>query len=108
MVKLTLQVITRPHKEKEFKQTLESLMLEFRKKKGCLKAQFEQNRDDPDNVHITSEWETMNDFNRHLQGHYFTVLLGTIKVLCETPKVQIDTGAESLGMDYINDVREQY
>lgn len=107
MIKMTIDVKAHPHKLKEFLQTLEGLMVELRKEKGNLSYQYQQDNDDNNMIHIRAEWQSWEKLESHLQGNFFTVLLGAIRVLCEAPEVKIDDGSRMMGMDAIDKARKK-
>lgn len=107
MIKMTIDVKARPHKHKEFLQTLDSLMAELRKEKGNLSYQYRQDDHDNNTIHIQAEWMSWEKLEHHFQGNFFAVLLGAIRVLCEEPEVKIDNGSMMVGMEAIEKVRKK-
>lgn len=70
MPKSTFRVITHlvalPDKVQELKAVLTALITPTRQEKGCIKYELLQNRADPTDLTLVSEWETDIDFDNHL------------------------------------------
>ena len=107
MIKIFIKVITLKNNESEFQQILSSLIQKFENEEGYISAEFSKNFNNQWVFDFLSEWKTMEDLNRHVQGHYFSVLLGALRVLCKKPDIRIDLGTETLGMDFIQKIRVQ-
>jgi hypothetical protein len=51
------------------------------------------------------EWDTQEDFDRHVRSSAFSALLGALTLLNERPDVRIDSVADRAGMEKIKAVR---
>ena len=103
MIKMTIIVKTHPFKEMEFTQSMESLIKEFRKDRGCLHYHF--TREKAGEFRLSSEWETMDELKNHFQCQLFNVFLGAFHTLCDSPEIKITDGESSFGMELIETLR---
>ena len=94
MIKLIINVRTRPHKLTEFLQTLDDLIPAFKKEEGNLSYQYDQDSKDINDCHIRAEWQSWQDLENHHQGNLFAVLMGAIRILCEKPDIKIVEGSK--------------
>ena len=99
LVRITMNVI--PEKQLEVMQTLLSMIEPTEKEAGCLGYTAFCDMEEKGLFSLLEEWETREDLDQHLKTHRFGVLLGIKTLLCEPPKIQIHTVAQSEGMDAI-------
>ena len=90
MIRMTIDVQTRPQKNSEFLHTLEGLLEIFRKEKGNISYQYQLDAYDSNKIHIKTQWENWYNLEDHFQSKFFHTLFGAIRVLCEKPEVMID------------------
>ena len=103
MTKLAIGVKTIPRKDLELSQIIESLVIEFRKSPGCLSYCFK--REKKGEFLLQSEWNTMEELEKHFRCQLFSVLLGAFHTLCEQSEVKITDGKSSYGMEVIKAAR---
>jgi quinol monooxygenase YgiN len=103
VVRIGMNVL--PEKQKELMQTLISMIEPTGKEAGCLSYDVFCGIEDKNRFVVLEEWETREDMKRHIRSHRFGVLLGSKTLLCEPPKIQIDTVSRSQGMEAIVAVR---
>lgn len=94
MIKISIDLKTHPQKLTEFLQTLEGLLVELRREEGNLHYKYQQDKGDSTKIQLTAEWQSWENLESHLRGEFFTILLGSIRVLCEKPMISIDGGVE--------------
>ena len=105
MIKLSIKVKTRPGKKKEFLRALfgfrsvQGLIDQLRKEKGCLKYYVRKDSDQTDEFYIESEWQNKESFELHCQGRCFTILLGAIGILCKRKEMNISDGKRIIEMN---------
>jgi quinol monooxygenase YgiN len=97
MIKLHIDLKTRPQKLPEFLQTLDKLLVELHREEGNLMYKYQQSEEDVTKVHLEAEWQNWENLENHLKGSFFSILLGAIRVLCETPVVKIEDDSEKNG-----------
>ena len=80
-------VITRmkviPEKRMELSQTIASLSVSIRKKRGCRRWDFSQSIEDENRLFLLEEWDTQKNLTAHLKSEHFTVLRGAMNLLKE-------------------------
>ena len=105
IVRITMDVI--PEKHLELTQTLLSMIEPAEKEAGCLSYAVFCDIEDKNRFSLLEEWKTREDLDRHIKSNRFGVLLGSKSLLCEPPKIQINTVSQSEGMEAIDAVRNK-
>lgn len=113
MLQLSIKVKTLPGKKKEFLRTLlgfrssPGLIDQLRKEKGCLNYQIIKDKDQKDDFIIESEWNSMEEYEAHFRGKYYSILLGAIHVLCISPEVKLTNDLKISGLEDIENARDE-
>jgi quinol monooxygenase YgiN len=105
MSRVIIHVKIYPTKECEFTQSIESLIKEFRKEKGCLN--YHLKRENENKYCLESEWQSMDELENHFRSHLFSVLLGAMDVLCKSSEVKIVDGSLTMSMEAIEAARRK-
>jgi quinol monooxygenase YgiN len=107
IVRITMNVL--PEKQLELMQTLLGMIEPTGKETGCLSYAVFCDIEDNNRFSLLEEWETREDLDHHIKSYRFGVLLGskTKTLLCEPPKIQINTVSQSEGMEAIAAVRRK-
>lgn len=84
-VEITLRLF--PEKYGEFVQTVRLLEREMTEQTGFRKANLYQGVNDQYVFGLIIEWETQDDLERYLGAENFRILLGALKVLCQTAEI---------------------
>jgi len=115
MVTIIIRVKTIQNKHQEFEQIFGGLHIEdteisgllkkWRNEKGCVSCHLYM--EEEDKFCLVSEWQSWEDIESHFQSKGFTLLMGAIDVLCETPEVNITDGKSSFGMEFIKSALEK-
>jgi len=105
IVRIIMNVL--PEKQLEFNQTLLSMIEPTGKEAGCLSYAVFCDIEDKNRFSLLEEWETREDLDQHIRSHRFGVLLGSKPLLCQPPKIQINTVSQSEGMEAIDAVRKK-
>ena len=105
VVRITMNAL--PEKQLELSQTLLSMIEPTGKETGCLSYAVTCDIEDKNRFSLLEEWKTREDLNHHFRSHRFGVLLGSKALLCESPKVQINTVSLSEGMEAIHAARSK-
>jgi quinol monooxygenase YgiN len=77
----TTRITVRPENRNELFQTIRPLLDPIRSEKGCLAFRFYVDAADENSSVLIGEWETREDWSKHLESRDFAVLLGAITVL---------------------------
>jgi quinol monooxygenase YgiN len=96
-----------PEKQKELMQTLLSMTEPPKKESGCLSDGIFCDIKDKNVFNLISEWGTRQDLDHHMRSDRFSILLGTKSLLCEPLEIQINTVAQSDGMEAVNSARKK-
>ena len=75
------RITARPEKKKELFMTITSLLEQIRSEDGCRGYQFYGEATTEDSFMLIGEWETRNDWERHVHSEHFAVLLGSLELL---------------------------
>ena len=105
IVRITMNVL--PEKQLEVTQTLLSMIEPTGKEAGCLSYAVFCDIEDKNRFSLLEEWETREDLDHHIRSHRFGALLGSKTLLCEPPKIQINTVSQSEGMEAIDAARDK-
>jgi quinol monooxygenase YgiN len=113
MVTIIIRVKTIQNKHQEFEQIfgglqiedteISGLLKEWRNEKGCISHHLY--KEEEDKFCLVSEWQSWEDIESHFRSMGFTLLMGAIDVLCETPEVNIADGKSSFGIEAIKAAR---
>ena len=106
MVEFIIDVTVYPDRLMEFFQTLDSLVIQFRKEPACLHYDYCFDKTNPNHCIIEAGWQNLEEFNNHLRNINFTILLGAIDLLCRDNQMKIKFGEQEWGMEYIKQIRE--
>ncbi len=83
MILLIIRMKVLPEKRMELSQAITSLIGPIRTEKGCLRCDFCRSMEDENELHILQEWNTRENFDRHLKSDRFRVLRGAMNLLQE-------------------------
>lgn len=113
MITMIIRVKTTPNNHQEFEQIfgglkiegaeISGLMKKWRNEKGCIS--YHLYKENEDKFCLVSEWQSREDIESHFRSNGFTLLMGAIDVLCETPEVNITNGKSSFGIEAIKVAR---
>jgi quinol monooxygenase YgiN len=68
-------------KRMELAQTIASLSVSTRTKKGCERCDFSQDMEDENQLFLLEEWDTQENLMTHLKSEQYKVLRGAMKLL---------------------------
>jgi quinol monooxygenase YgiN len=93
-------------KSKEFLQTILLIIKSMRKEKGCLNYHFYQDMEDENTFRLEGKWSKQEDVKNHFRSDTFSILLGSMNLLRESPDIKFYVGScTGSGMEAINMVR---
>ncbi len=105
MIITTIRMTVPQGKRQEMLQTVSTLAGTVRKESGCRACDFYIDTENADAFLLLEEWETREDFDRHVRTPAFSALLGALTLLNERPDVRINYVADTAGMERIKSVR---
>jgi len=91
----TTRIDVHPTKHLEFMQTLQTLVSDMRKEKGCRDCSFYQDTENENCFILREEWDNQEVLDRYLQSEGHSVLVGAINLLSKKSDVNYST-TESL------------
>jgi len=76
-----LSISAVPVKRKELVMTITALLEPIRREPGCRDYRFFGVTSEKDSFLLIGEWETLSDWDRHMQSEHFAVLQGSMELL---------------------------
>lgn len=106
MIALTISMEVPQEKNREFLQTILLIIKSMRREKGCLECHFYHDMEDENKFRLVGKWAKQEDMNNHLRSDTFSVLLGSMNLLQESPDIRIyEVSCMGSGMKAINMAR---
>jgi quinol monooxygenase YgiN len=105
MIITTIKMTVPREKRQEMLQTISTLAGSMRKERGCHACDFYIDTENTDAFLLMGEWDTQEDFDRHVRAAAFSALLGAMTLLTERPDVRINAVADTAGMEKIKAAR---
>ncbi len=105
MIITTIRMTVPYEKRQEMLQTVSTLTGTTRKERGCRACDFYIDTENSDAFLLMEEWDTQDDFDRHVRNAAFSALLGALTLLNRRPDVRINDVADTAGMEKIKAVR---
>lgn len=100
MISMHLNMITKPGKCREFKQTMDYMITQYDKIEGCSGFEFRQNDSDDDHFYVHAKWQDLKGLKLYLLSDQFMLLQGAIAVLCNPPEMEISDGTILKKIDF--------
>jgi quinol monooxygenase YgiN len=97
--------MTVPYEKRRMLQTVSTLTGTTRKERGCRACDFYIDTENSDAFLLIEEWDTQDDFDRHVRNAAFSALLGALTLLNRRPDVRINDVADTAGMEKIKAAR---
>jgi quinol monooxygenase YgiN len=97
-----------PEKTKEFLQTMLFIIKSVREEPGCLSYHFYQDMEEKNKFRLVGKWTRQEDMYNHLRSDIFSILLGAMNLLKESPDIKFYVAScTASGMEPINMVRRK-
>lgn len=77
----TARIRVRPENRRELCLTISALLDPIRQEKGCRAYSFYGEVEDQNSLILIGEWDTLTAWENHLKSEYFTVLIGSVRLL---------------------------
>lgn len=104
MVIMTTKMSVSPRRRKELARSLRGMLEPVRLESGCLGFDLYVDTEDEGTYILVEEWETKEDFDRHLRGGDYRRLLVLMDILNEPPEISISVISQRSGMEYLEQV----
>ena len=88
MIAVTISMDVPQEKNREFLQTILLIIKSMRREKGCLGYHFYHDMEDENKFKLVGKWAKQEDMNNHLRSDTFSVLLGSMNLLQESPDIR--------------------
>ena len=104
MIALTISMEVPQEKNREFLQTILLIIKSMRREKGCLECHFYHDMEDENKFRLVGKWAKQEDMNNHLRSDTFSVLLGSMNLLQESPDIRfyavscMESGMKAINM----------
>ena len=105
MIQASLRIVAPPERRDEIVQTFRSLLEPTGVKRGCLGCRLYQDVTDDNALTYVEEWETREDFERHLRSDQYRKHLALIDLSTSPPELRFYTISETCGLEYLASVR---
>ena len=106
LISVTISMHVPPEKKKEFLQTMFFIVKAVREESGCLSYNFYQDMEVGSKYRLVGKWIKQEDVYNHLRSDTFSILLGAMNLLKESPDIKFYVAScTASGMEPINAVR---
>ncbi len=104
---LTIEVRSKPGKITELYQTLQAFLPTMRQEKGCLGCRVSQDMEDGEVYVLSSDWDAQASFEEYIKSTSGSALLGAIKMLGQSTRIQIGSDARWEGVETLKKMRRE-
>jgi quinol monooxygenase YgiN len=104
MVIMTTRMSVSPRRKKKLASSLRGMLEPVRRESGCLGFDLYVDTEDQNTYILVEEWETKEDFDRHLRGGDYRRFLVLMELLKEPPEISISLISQRSGMEYLEQV----
>jgi len=105
MIMTTTRITVSSANRSELFQTIVTLMGLVRNERGCVSSRFYLDSADNNSAILVEEWETEEDWSKHLRSRDCAVLMGAVSVLCRPSGVEFKLLSPVAGIEAITAVR---
>ena len=104
MVIMTTKMSVSSRRKKALASALRGMLEPVRHESGCLGFDIYVDTEDDNTYIIVEEWETKEDFDRHLRIGDYKSFLVLMDLLREPPEISISVISQRSGMEYLEQV----
>ena len=101
MIVTTTRITVCSANRSELYQTILTLLTAVRNEQGCLSSRFYLDSADSNSAILVDEWETEEDWDKHLGSRDCAVFLGAVTVLCRPASVEFKLLSYVAGIEAI-------
>ena len=105
MIQASLRIVAPAEKREEIVHTFRSLLEPTEVKHGCLGCHFYQDVADENALTYVEQWQTQEDFERHVRSDQYRKHLALIDLSTSPPELKFHTISETSGIEYLATVR---
>ncbi len=107
MEKLTIEIRAKPGKLQELYQTLQALLPEIRREKGCRDCQVYRDVEDGETFCLSAQWEARTSLEEYVRSTSGGALLGAVDLLSETARVKSGQDEPWAGIETLKRLRKK-
>ena len=107
MISFTLRIKVPANRRKDFLDTARMIIEPMLVLPGCESCQVSQDLNDMDIAILVEEWQSREDFERHIRSDEFRVVLSLMELSSEKPEIRIATITNIEGFEAIEEIRNQ-
>jgi len=107
MINFTLRIKVQAHRRMEFLDAARMIIEPMLVLPGCKSCRISQDLNDIDIAILVEEWQSKEDFERHIRSDEFRIILSMMELSSEKPEVEIATIANIEGFEAIERIRNQ-
>jgi quinol monooxygenase YgiN len=104
---LTIEVKSKPGKIGELYQTLQALLPTMRQEKGCQNCRVSHDMEDDEVYVLSSDWDGQASFEGYVKSISGSALLGAIKTLGQSTRIQLGSDAKWEGVETLMQIRRK-
>ena len=101
----TARITVQSEKRNELCLTIPSLLDRIIDERGCRNYSFYNDAKNKDSFILVGEWISQDAWDRHLKSDNFAILLGSLKLLCNTPEVNFQVLSHESGIEEVTRAR---
>ena len=99
-----MRIKVQANKRKDFLDTARMIIEPMLVLPGCESCQISQDLNDTDIAILVEEWQSREDFERHIRSDEFRIILSMMELSSEKPKVKIVTSTNIEGFEAIEKI----
>ena len=107
MIILEIRMTILPQTQMEFLQSYLTAIRRVRKQPGCIRCNLSRDMEDGNSFILIGEWQTQEALDTHIGSEQFGILMAAADVLGEHKEVQVNTVAQTKGMEAIRLLRQR-
>jgi quinol monooxygenase YgiN len=105
MIQASLRIVAPAGRRDEIVQSFRSFLEPTGVKHGCLGCRLYQDVADENALTYVEEWQTHEDFERHVRSDQYRKHLALIDLSTSPPELKFHTISETSGIEYLASVR---
>ncbi len=105
MIISILKISPVPDKRQAIIEILMSVETMTRLKAGCVGSNLYEEYGDGQKILYMERWQTKEDLHRHIRSTLYLRVLNAIELASEPPEIYFHEGAETTGIELIEDLR---
>ena len=105
MISFTLRIKVQADRRTDFLDTARMIIEPMLVLPGCESCRVSQDLNDMDIAILVEEWQSREDFEKHIRSDEFRVVLSLMELSSEKPEIKIATISKIEGFEAIEGIR---